>query len=228
LFRCLTITKNGNSIKSVSKNTVITYIGFGIGAINTIYLYPFFLGATYCINNYILSASIVMPLFAFGMQNSLVKFFSQCKTDRGGSGFTLQFYCRFYCRFLYCWLGCIFWWYLIYLSQKTNSEGVLWLIPFTGLCMAYFEIFYAWESPCILFLVILLKKLFYALFIIALIGVYFKWITVIEFVYVTAGIYFLAFIVTMLYAFILKPEFNSQFPIIKRLWCILFLLFYPS
>jgi hypothetical protein len=31
-----------------SLKTIITYIGFGIGAINTIYLYPFFLGATYC------------------------------------------------------------------------------------------------------------------------------------------------------------------------------------
>jgi hypothetical protein len=87
------------------KNTVITYIGFGIGAINTIYLYPFFFrGNVLRINNYILSAaSIVMPLFAFGMQNSLVKFFSQCKTEQEESRFCLlQFYCRFYCRFLYC------------------------------------------------------------------------------------------------------------------------------
>jgi hypothetical protein len=33
-----------------SLKTIITYIGFGIGAINTIYLYPFFLGATYYAN----------------------------------------------------------------------------------------------------------------------------------------------------------------------------------
>jgi hypothetical protein len=47
------------------KNTIITYIGFGIGAINTIYLYPFFFGATYyALTNYVLSASsIIMPLF---------------------------------------------------------------------------------------------------------------------------------------------------------------------
>ena len=65
------------------KNTILTYIGFGIGAVNTIYLYPFFLGGTYyALNNYILSAAaIIMPLLAFGMQNTLVKFFSQCKND---------------------------------------------------------------------------------------------------------------------------------------------------
>ena len=36
------------------KNTIITYIGFGIGGINTIYLYPVFLGATfYGLTNYV-------------------------------------------------------------------------------------------------------------------------------------------------------------------------------
>ena len=51
------------------KNTIITYIGFGIGGINTIYFYPVFLGATYyALANYILSsANVIMPLFAIGM-----------------------------------------------------------------------------------------------------------------------------------------------------------------
>jgi hypothetical protein len=54
-----------NSIKSVIKNNNYLY-WFGIGAINTIYLYPF-LGATYyALTNYVLSASIIMPLLAFG------------------------------------------------------------------------------------------------------------------------------------------------------------------
>ena len=65
------------------KNTIITYIGFGIGAINTLYLYPIFLGATfYGLTNYITSsANVIMPLFAIGMQNTLVKFYSQYKTE---------------------------------------------------------------------------------------------------------------------------------------------------
>jgi hypothetical protein len=80
--------------------------------------------------------------------------------------------------------------------------------PFTGLCMAYFEIFYAWASLHSV-LVIIVKVV--TLFSLLLIGVYFKWITVVEFVYVTAGIYFLAFIVTMLYAFLSQNQnFNFQ------------------
>jgi hypothetical protein len=50
------------------KNTIITYIGFGIGAINTIYI-SFFLGATYyALTNYVLSAQVLSCRCWFGMQ----------------------------------------------------------------------------------------------------------------------------------------------------------------
>ena len=71
------------------KNTVITYVGFGIGGISTIFLFPHILGKTfYGLSNYILScANVIMPLFAIGMQNTLVKFYSQCKTEEEESRF---------------------------------------------------------------------------------------------------------------------------------------------
>jgi O-antigen/teichoic acid export membrane protein len=71
------------------KNTIITYFGFGIGAINTIYLYPVFLGATYyALTNYIVSsANVIMPLFAIGMQNTLVKYYSQYQSEQERSKF---------------------------------------------------------------------------------------------------------------------------------------------
>jgi O-antigen/teichoic acid export membrane protein len=202
------------------KNTVITYIGFGIGAINTIYLYPFFLGATYyALTNYILSAaSIVMPLFAFGMQNSLVKFFSQCKTEQEESRFlSFAVLLPLLLSIPLLLIGLYFFDDIsIYLSQKNPIvKDYLWLIPFTGLCMAYFEIFYAWARVHMhsVFGNFIKEVALRSFSLLALIGVYFKWITVIEFVYVTAGIYFLAFIVTMLYAFYLKkPEFQFSIP----------------
>ncbi|MFT7335902.1 MAG: O-antigen/teichoic acid export membrane protein [Porticoccaceae bacterium] len=202
------------------KNTIITYIGFGIGAINTIYLYPFFLGATYyALTNYILSAaSIVMPLFAFGMQNSLVKFFSQCKTEQEESQFlSFAVLLPLLLSFPLLLIGLYFFDDIsIYLSQRNPIvKDYLWLIPFTGLCMAYFEIFYAWARVHMhsVFGNFIKEVALRSFSLLALIGVYFKWITVIEFVYVTAGIYFLAFIVTMLYAFYLKkPEFQFSIP----------------
>ena len=65
------------------KNTIITYVGFGIGGLYTLYLFPVLLGATYyALTNYILSsANVIMPLFAIGMQNTLVKFYSQYETE---------------------------------------------------------------------------------------------------------------------------------------------------
>jgi O-antigen/teichoic acid export membrane protein len=202
------------------KNTIITYIGFGIGAINTIYLYPFFLGATYyALTNYILSAaSIVMPLFAFGMQNSLVKFYSQCKTEQEESQFlSFTVLLPLLLSIPLLLIGLYFFDDIsLYLSKKNPIvKEYLWLIPFTGLSMAYFEIFYAWARVHMhsVFGNFIKEVALRAFSLLALVGVYFKWITVIEFVYVTAAIYFMAFIVTMLYAFHLKkPQFQLSVP----------------
>ena len=73
----------GIVINQSIKNTIITYIGFGIGAANTLFMYPIFLGAEYYgLTGYILStANILFPLMAFGAHNTLIKFFSDYKTD---------------------------------------------------------------------------------------------------------------------------------------------------
>ncbi|TDE04060.1 lipopolysaccharide biosynthesis protein [Flavobacterium hiemivividum] len=202
------------------KNTIITYIGFGIGAVNTIYLYPFFLGATYyALTNYVLSASsIIMPLLAFGMQNTLVKFYSQCKTEQEQAkflSFTVLFPLLLSIPLIL--LGMLFYTDISDFLSRENPivKDYLWLIPFTGLCMAYFEIFYAWARVHMHSVFgNFIKEVGLRFFsLLALIAVYFNWITVIQFVYVTAGIYFVACIVTMFYAFYLKkPEFQFSVP----------------
>jgi len=202
------------------KNTVITYIGFGVGAINTLYLYPIFLGATYyAVTNYILSAAnVIMPLFAIGMQNTLVKFYSQYKTEEERERF-LSFTVLF--PLLLCiplaFLGLFFFDDLVFFVSKKNPvvKTFIWLIPFTGLCMAYFEVFYAWARVHMHSVFgNFIKEVGLRLFsLFALIAVYFKWMTVVDFVYVTAGIYFLALLVTMFYAFkIKKPKFQFTIP----------------
>jgi O-antigen/teichoic acid export membrane protein len=131
------------------KNTIITYIGFAIGGINTIYLYPVFLGATfYGLTNYVTSsANVIMPLFAIGMQNTLVKFYSQYKTEEERSRF-LSFTVLFPLLLIIPLLLLGLFFYddiLIFLSKKNAVvKNYIWLIPFIGICMAYFEIFYAW------------------------------------------------------------------------------------
>ncbi|SHG15630.1 lipopolysaccharide biosynthesis protein [Flavobacterium defluvii] len=202
------------------KNTVITYIGFAIGAINTLYLYPFFLGATYYgLTNYITSAAnVIMPLFAIGMQNTLVKFYSQYQTEEEKSrflSFTVLFPLFLIIPLLL--IGLVFYDEILFFVSKKNAivKSYIWLIPFIGLCMAYFEIFYAWLRVN-MYSVFgnFVKEVGLRLFsLFLLIGVYYDWLSVEGFVYATAGLYFLAFLITMLYAFsIQKPTFQFTIP----------------
>ncbi|MCI4443386.1 MAG: polysaccharide biosynthesis C-terminal domain-containing protein [Lentimicrobium sp.] len=203
------------------KNTIITYIGFAIGGINTIYLYPVFLGATfYGLTNYITSsANVIMPLFAIGMQNTLVKFYSQYQTDAERSrflSFTVLFPLLLIIPLLL--IGFLFQDEILYFLSKKNAvvKSYIWLIPFIALCMAYFEIFYAW-----------LRVHMHSVFgnfikevglrtasLFLLVGVYYHWITVEGFVYATAVVYLLALLITMFYAFrVEKPNFQFKIPL---------------
>ena len=202
------------------KNTIITYIGFAIGGINTIYLYPVFLGATYyALTNYILSsANVIMPLFAIGMQNTLVKFYSQYETNEERSRF-LSFTVLFPLLLIIPMFLVGFYFFdeiLFFLSKKNIIvKNYIWLIPFIGLCMAYFEIFYAWLRVHMhsVFGNFIKEVGLRSASLLLLIAVYYNWITVEGFVYATAVVYLLALLVTMFYAFsIQKPNFQFSIP----------------
>jgi O-antigen/teichoic acid export membrane protein len=202
------------------KNTIITYIGFAIGGINTIYLYPVFLGATYyALTNYILSsANVIMPLFAIGMQNTLVKFYSQYETNEERSRF-LSFTVLFPLLLIIPMflVGFFFFDEILFFLSKKNIivKNYIWLIPFIGVCMAYFEIFYAWLRVHMhsVFGNFIKEVGLRSASLFLLVGVYYNWITVEGFVYATAVVYLLALLVTMFYAFsIQKPNFQFSIP----------------
>lgn len=202
------------------KNTIVTYIGFAIGGINTIYFYPHFLGSTYyALTTYLLSASaIIMPLLAFGMQNTLVKFFSQCQNEKEESTFLSFVVLLPLVLSIPLLLLFLFFYGDIsdYLS-KVNPivKEFLWFIPFIGICMAYFEIFYAWARVHMhsVFGNFIKEVGLRFLSLLTLVGVYYHYISPLQFIYITAFTYFLACIVTMFYAFYLKkPHFQLAIP----------------
>ena len=81
--------------------------------------------------------------------------------------------------------------------------------------MAYFEIFYAWARVHMhsVFGNFIKEVGLRFVSLLGLLAIYFKWMTIVEFIYFTAAIYFLAFLVTMLYAFrIKKPVFQFVIP----------------
>jgi O-antigen/teichoic acid export membrane protein len=202
------------------KNTIITYIGFAVGGVSTLFLFPPILGKTYYgLSNYILScANVIMPLFAIGMQNTLVKFYSQCKSEKEENQF-LSFTVLF--PLVLCiplvLIGLFFYNDIVFFLTKKNPivKEYIYLIPFMGLCMAYFEIFYAWARVHMHSVFgNFIKEVGLRLFsVVGLLGIYFNWITAIDFIYLTAVIYFVAFLVTMLYAFkVKKPDFQFSIP----------------
>ncbi|WP_242499192.1 hypothetical protein [Flavobacterium sp. 140616W15] len=219
------------------KNTIITYLGFGIGAINTLFLFPVILGDVYyALTGYISSASnIIMPLLAFGMQNTLIKFYSQYQTEEEKNGFLsftvfvpILFFIPISLVSLYFYQDITF-----FVSKKNKIvKSFILLIPLIGLCMGYFEIFYAWARVNMhsVFGNFIKEVGIRLLSLIALISVYYKLITIQSFLYITGGIYFFSLIIMMYYAFYLKkPVFKLYIPNnIKILLNILFTLYFQE
>ncbi|MDC6351643.1 lipopolysaccharide biosynthesis protein [Zeaxanthinibacter sp. PT1] len=140
----------GIVFKQSLSNTVITYLGFGIGAINTLFLYTRFLTDEYYgLVGVILSTSaILMPLLAFGVPNTLVKYYSGFKQDQNLQGFLGMMLLLPMAMILP----------IAMLSFAANQaigaflsrenpivEGYVWHIFLIGMAMAYFEVFYAWS-----------------------------------------------------------------------------------
>lgn len=206
------------------RNTIITYIGFVIGAANALFMYTNFLGKTYYgLTAFLLSsANIMMPLMAFGVHNTLVKFYAGYKTEEEKSQFlTFMLLLPLLLVVPFAIIGYFFYWNIAAFLSRENPiiYHYVWLIPLISLCMGYFEIFYAWVKVHMqsvfgnfikeVFLRILISIFLYA--------VYFKWITAIQFVYITVAIYFIMTMTMVYFALRIKmPSFSLKFPADKR------------
>jgi O-antigen/teichoic acid export membrane protein len=193
------------------KNTIITFFGFGIGAINALFLYTNFLGKLhYGIVATILSgANIMMPLMAFGAQNTLIRFFSQYKTEKEREEF-LTFMLFLPLAFIIP-ITAIF--YIFYepissgwLNENPSLEPYFWLIPIVGLFMAYFEVYYAWVKVHMQSVIgnLISEVLIRVIVMFLLFAVHFDLIEKSTCVYGIAFAYFVQLIVMKLYAISVK------------------------
>jgi O-antigen/teichoic acid export membrane protein len=211
----------GIVIKQSIKNTIITFIGFGIGAINVLYMYPVFLGKDYLgLTNYILSAAnILYPILSFGIQNTLIKFFNENnKSEEDLSRYftfilllPLIVIIPFFCLFFYFYENIA-----LYESTKnTIVYNFVWEIPLIALFIGYFEIFYAWLRAHMKSVFgSFVKEVFIRILVtISLFAVYFKWITLSEFVHSLVLIYGISLLVIIYYANKTKRiQFNKKLP----------------
>ncbi|CAM3273825.1 Polysaccharide biosynthesis protein C-terminal domain-containing protein [Flavobacterium longum] len=210
--------------KQSIRNTIVTYIGFAIGAVNALYMYPIFLGETfYGLTNFILSsANIMMPLMAFGVHNTMVKFYSGYKTEEEKSSFlTFMLFLPLLFIVPVMLIGLSFQEDIAALLSQRNAiiHDYVWMIPVIGLCMGYFEIFYAWvkvhfKSVYGSFLREVLLRVFMSFFLIA---VYQSWLTPVQFIYASVWIYVAITVMMIVSAFrVKKPVFTMRFPAVKK------------
>ena len=193
------------------KNTIITFLGFGIGAVNTLFFYTNFLGKLhYGIVMTILSgANILMPIMAFGTQNTLIRFFSSYKEQKQRDEFLtfmlllplaliipvgLGFYI-FYDGISHSWI-----------QENPTLKPFFWLIPVIGLFMAYFEVFYAWAKVHMQSVIgnFISEVLVRFIVMILLLAIHFDWLAKDTFVYCVALAYFAQLVAMKLYAISVK------------------------
>lgn len=211
----------GIVVKQSIQNTATTYMGFIIGAVNTLFLYTHFLTEEYFgLVGFVLStANIMMPIFMFGVSNTLVKFFSSFKTKKQQNSFlTLMLFLPLFIIIPVGLVGVIGYESIGNWLAKRNLiiKDYTWLIYVIAAAMAYFEIFFAWSK--IHFRSAfgnIMKEVFHRVCImLLLISLQLKWITVEQFIYSLGIVYVLRMVIIKIYAFSLrslKIDFNFTF-----------------
>jgi len=198
----------GIVINQSIKNTIITFLGFGIGAINTLFMYPYFLGKEYFgLTGYVLSAAnILYPIMSFGIQNTLIKFFNENnKTEEELNSYIT--YMLFLPLFFIIPLLLLFYFnYDSIAAYESQNNSIIynfvWLVPIIGIFMGYFEIFYAWlRAHMKSVFESFVKEVFVRILItILLFAVYLKYITASNFIYALVLVYGISLLLVIYYA----------------------------
>ena len=190
------------------KNIISTYIGFFIGAINTLFLYTNFLSDEYFgMVGFMLSlASVIMPLMAFGVPNTLIKFYSSFK-----SRVTLHSFLT-----LMLFLPLVFIIPIViftffahntiaqFLAERnTIIKFYLWHTIIIAIALAYFEVFFAWSKVHMRTVFgNFMKEVFHRVgAMIVLVALYFNWLSLSAFMWGLVLVYVVRMVVMCLFAF---------------------------
>ncbi|SIQ75008.1 oligosaccharide flippase family protein [Maribacter ulvicola] len=210
----------GIVLKQSLNNTIVTYFGFAIGAANTLFLYTNFMQpSNYGLIQVILSVSaVLMPVLAFGVPNSLVKFYSSFKNDQSQNSFlTLMLLLPLLLIIPVAVLSYLANDAIGNLLSRQNDvvKDYVWHIFFVGMAMAYFEVFYAWAR-------IRMKSMFGNFMkeifcrigqTILLLLLFFKVIDIEFFINALVGFYLVRTLIMKLYAYrVRKPQLNFTLP----------------
>ena len=199
------------------RNTIVLILGFAIGGINVLFLYTHFLDAEYfgLITFLLSSANLVMPLLVFGMQHTIVKFFtSYSQKEQRDDFLVITLFLPLLVILPLAFLGTVFYRQIAEFLSRENIiiEQYTYLIFVLAVCMGYFEVFYAWSR-------VQLKSVFggfvkeiFARVCVTflLLAVYLGWIDNQGFVYAVVWVYLLRMLIMLVYALRLyMPRFRG-------------------
>lgn len=210
----------GIILKQSFKNTISTYLGFGIGAINTLFLYTNFLTDQYygLVAFLFSTANIMMPFMAFGVHNAIIKYYSSFKTKNSINGFlTLMLFLPLIFIIPVGIIGYFSYETIGSFLSRENSivENYTWYIFILAIAMAYFEIFFAWTKVQMQTVFgNIMKEVFHRVAImILLFAVYLNWLSIDEFIIGLVGVYVLRMLIMKLYAYTIRfPKLVFQLP----------------
>lgn len=191
----------GVVVKQSLQNAITTYVGFAIGAINTLFLFTKYLSKEeYGVITYALAASnILWPIMALGFHNTIIKYFKKFELKQQHRQFFTWILVIPALLVSLLFVGI---WYnrgLVEMFYDTNPILKKAVLPIflLGVASVFFELFYAWARVHLRSVEgNFLKQLFNRVGIcVLLILVYKKIITEAQFLY---GLVFVSFVRTIL------------------------------
>jgi len=130
-------------------NTLSILFAFTLGAINTLFLYPSILNQTLygLIATLLAFSNILQPILSFGVQHTLIKFYSSCNSEKEKN--SLLVFSIIVPLLIIIPISILFTINYQSIALYLSSENELiynyfFLIIFISIATAYFEIFYSW------------------------------------------------------------------------------------
>jgi len=210
----------GIVLKQSFINTIILFLGFAIGGINVLFLFTHFLHEDYfgLITFLLSTANIILPLLVFGMQHTIIKYYSSYKSKIEKDGFLIS--TLFIPLIVIIPLGFISAFLYDTIATWVSSENPLiknytWLIFLVAIFMGYFEVFYSWTKVKYNSVFGNFVKEIFARVCTSflLFAVYFQWLTNEQFIYAIVIVYGIRTLIMKLYAFyICKPTIIFKLP----------------
>lgn len=199
------------------KNTLIIFSGFAIGGLNVLFLYIYFLQTEYYgLVTFLLSSSnILMPLLVFGMQHTIIKFFTSYKSKQDRDNFLIT--AVFLPLLIIIPLAILGSFFYESISEFLSRENIIikkytYLIFVVSVFMGYFEVFYSWSKVQMKSVFgNFVREVFARICVtILLIVLHFGGINSEQFIYALVIVYGLRTLIIMLYAFQLYfPQIRS-------------------